>query len=475
MNRLFRSSERKDYPKTPKISSIALPPSPTSNTSFVTMQSFMMPRNATPAVHNRSATPVSSSGRRHTIPDPTLHHRTRTNSTSSHGTSEKPIKGILKNSTSGMRPAAPDQSSGRQSIMVPPESQSHRERTMSNSSTFSSAIKPLKSILKKTTKGTETNLSASILVAPFASSTRRRTSADYSVSDTEAYTKRTEATRASSRLHKPDRHYPDVHSKPLSDLHSKYADKPITISHSQDEKAIPKKGWETPDIKKMNQNSYNLGMALKSDHLITSEPLKLSVISLDWVLVRQDNPKKRPLECYHFAPLFDMMYQPDPHPYDPTGSYKPGAVVYDRRKRRPIADETAGRYFRRPASSHCRLDIMHLFMGSNPEWKTTVHSVDPAGIRPIDVFRAIFDMLQAPLTSREMAIVSKNKEGLRECERFRDERIKTSPVLPAVALAKGCVRVDVLGNYRYFNGLVQVGDCEWIVESCHPKQSPHLI
>ncbi|KAF9260348.1 hypothetical protein L218DRAFT_585630 [Marasmius fiardii PR-910] len=225
----------------------------------------------------------------------------------------------------------------------------------------------------------------------------------------------------------------------------------------------------------MNQRTFNLGMALKSDHIITTEPLKIPVISLDWVLVRQDTPKKRPVECYHLAPIFDMMYQPDPHPYDPTGTYKPGAVIYDRKKRRTIDDGAAGKYFRRPASSHCRLDIMHLCMSSNPEWKTTVRSVSSTGIRPIDVYRAIFDMLQAPLTSWELAIIKKNPEGLQECERFRDERIKTSPILPAVALAKGCVRVDVLGNYRYFNGLVQVGESEWIVESCHPKESPHLI
>ncbi|KAK1230584.1 hypothetical protein PQX77_006321 [Marasmius sp. AFHP31] len=488
MNRLFRSStvsERRDcYPKTPKITSVALPPgSPSTDSSFSSMQNFMMPRNATPAVHSRSATPVSSSGRRHTIPDDSHHNyrRMRTNSTSSR-TSEKPLKGILKNSpTSGIRPAGTDmvidlspsspdaddavadplitntKSSGRQSTAVPLESQPHRDRAMSTSGAFASAMKPLKGILKKkTTESTRQDPppQASHHVTRTMSSRLRKT--NYSMSDTEGYTRRSELTRGSSRSSKhSDHHHKDVDSKPhlKPDIH--------------DEKVMARKGWETPDLKKMSRSSCYSNLPFKPSH-ITTEPLKSPVISLHWVLMCQDSAKKRPRECLRLARIFDMAFQPDPHPYDPTGSYKAGALMYDGYTRSYTEDPAE---FRDPASSHCTLREMHLVMGANREWRTTVRARSgmPHGIRPIDIFRAIFDMLQAPLTRRELDVIRIGAEGLRTCERFRDERIRTSPVLPEVAFAKGCLRVDVLGNRRYFNGLTQNGS-EWVVHNCHPKE-----
>ncbi|KAL0579717.1 hypothetical protein V5O48_002281 [Marasmius crinis-equi] len=496
MNRLFRSStisDRKDYfPKTPKIISVALPNSPTGS-SFPATQSFMMPRNITPAVHSRSATPVTSSGRRHTIPDDShyRHGRSRTNSTSSHGTSEKPLKGILKNSTSGTRPpdssrttpvSASTRSSGRQSIAVPLESQPPRDRAMSTSGTFSLAMKPLKGILKKTTAKPTGQADppphSSHSIARSSSMSGRKVT-NYSMSDTEGYTRHaTRGSSKSSKLH--DYHHKDVDSKPPSKYDSK-----DTAYHAHDEKITTRKGWgeknslsgrdasliasgtETPDLKKMKRGSYS-GMPFHSSH-ITTEPLKSPVISLHWVLIRQDSPKKRPRDCTRLARIFDMAYQPDPHPYDPTGSYKAGALMYDTWARSYSEDPAD---FRVAASSHCTVREMRLVMSANSEWRTTVRAREGStqGIRPIDIFRAIFDMLQAPLTRRELELIGMNAEGLRSCERFRDERIRTSPVLPEVAFSKGCLRVDVLGNRRYFNGLTQSG-AEWIVENCHPKEA----
>ncbi|ESK81751.1 hypothetical protein Moror_16745 [Moniliophthora roreri MCA 2997] len=225
------------------------------------------------------------------------------------------------------------------------------------------------------------------------------------------------------------------------------------------------KGRETPieDSKKATNLVYSYARKIVDE----KSRLKAEVISLNWVLRCQDGLRKRTRENANLCRVFDMAFQPDPHPQNPYGRYKPGARLWDMVHRMYLPDQTVRTYFEMPASSHCNLYKMHIIVSANPEWHTTLER--KRGIRCIDVFRAVYDMLQKPLTRRELSMIP--HRSIRFCEDAQGARIKNSPVPEEVERSRGILRIDSFVNYRFFKGLTQKDDV-WMLETCSPDGRP---
>ncbi|KAK7037318.1 hypothetical protein VNI00_011309 [Paramarasmius palmivorus] len=195
--------------------------------------------------------------------------------------------------------------------------------------------------------------------------------------------------------------------------------------------------------------------------------LESETISLHWLLRRQDVPRKQNRDDAHLFMMFDMAFQPDPHPFNSFGRSKPGARIYDMQRRKYLPEQVAQAHFEQPASSNCTLYKMHIIVGANPEWSTVVEH--EKGIRCIDIFRAIYGLLQMPLTRQELDTISPS--SLRYCEDARDARIKDTPGLEETGKLRGILRIDAFVNYRFFRELKQKDDV-WMLDTCSPDGKP---
>jgi hypothetical protein len=179
----------------------------------------------------------------------------------------------------------------------------------------------------------------------------------------------------------------------------------------------------------------------------------------------QEVLRKRTPDNAHLCRVFDIAFQPDP--YNPSGRYKPGARIWDMQRRLYLPDQTVREHLEQPASSHCTVYKMHIIVSVNPEWSTVVER--RRGIRCLDVFRAVYDMLQKPLTRRELGMIPPG--SLRYCEDAQNARIKDTPVLEEAERRRGILRIDSFVNYRFLQGLTQKDDV-WMLDTCSPDGKP---
>ncbi|KAF9261600.1 hypothetical protein L218DRAFT_945996 [Marasmius fiardii PR-910] len=186
----------------------------------------------------------------------------------------------------------------------------------------------------------------------------------------------------------------------------------------------------------------------------TSGGLKPGQISLNWILIHQDRERKRPEQFRHLQKGFDMAFQPN---------HTSGVWVYDTRKQTYI---NPTQFIEQSASTHSTLRgaSLHIVAAWNPRWECTVRPTS-RGIQCIDVFLAIFDMLQTPLTGDEHRTA--NYAAL---ERARSERVRRTP--HATPASRDYLRVDLLGPNRHFKGLTQKG-LDWHLETFGPTDSSH--
>ncbi|KAI3621264.1 hypothetical protein WG66_014544 [Moniliophthora roreri] len=343
-----------------------------------------------------------------------------------------PTETPLMNSRPFMPPSQlppPTPSSGRRHTL-PQESQPPpRQRTSSNVSVGS---KPLKGILKKPSPPAE---------AP---------PSNHYYTDSEQLIKSSESVPVRrSSLKSSNGHHAHRGSQDSTDRTSS-------------------KGRETPieDLKKAANLVYSYDRETRIP-MVEKSRLKAEVISLNWVLRCQEGLRKRTRENANLCRVFDIAFQPDPHPQSPYGRYKPGARLWDMVHRMYLPDQTVRTYFEMPASSHCNLYKMHIIVSANPEWHTILER--KRGIRCIDVFRAVYDMLQKPLTRRELSMIPHG--SIRFCEDAQGARIRDSPVLEEVERSRGILRIDSFVNYRFFKGLTQKDDV-WMLETCSPDGRP---
>lgn len=274
--------------------------------------------------------------------------------------------------------------------------------------------------------------------------------ADLYYSDTEHTLKSSEATRRSSTRTASKGDQRGTRTRRASEI------PPAGINRAKSEQEIP-----IDDLKKPANTRYKCfdGEA----PIVEKVRLKPSVVSLNWILLCQDTLKKqRPSQFSHLIRVYDMAFQPDAHPNDWSRRYQPGARVWNTVSQHYLTDDEARGLFVLPTSSHCKIKDMRIVMSSNPNWHCDVHA--SKGIRCIDVFRALFDMLQQHLNPGELKIVG---GGIRYCEMAREERIKVSPVIPEIERRLPCRRIDTIGNYRFFHSMKQQDNDTWTLETCN--------
>jgi len=93
-------------------------------------------------------------------------------------------------------------------------------------------------------------------------------------------------------------------------------------------------------------------------------------------------------------------------------------------------------------------------------WKVVVDR--PTGISCFDVFQAIHDAYDVPLTEKDRARFP--HKLLQKCKKAFELRCKTVPRLTAVEERLGMKRVDLLNCKTYFHGLIKPGlDEPWLM------------
>lgn len=92
-------------------------------------------------------------------------------------------------------------------------------------------------------------------------------------------------------------------------------------------------------------------------------------------------------------------------------------------------------------------------------WKVVIDR--PGGISCFDVFQAIHDTFDVPLTDKDRA---RFPLKLQQCKKAFELRCKTVPRLTAVEERLGMKRVDLLNCKTYFHGLIKPGvDEPWLM------------
>lgn len=118
-----------------------------------------------------------------------------------------------------------------------------------------------------------------------------------------------------------------------------------------------------------------------------------------------------------------------------------------------------------PASSHCVVTEM-IIMCEEPvlaRWNVVARRAE--GLRCIDVFQAIYEAYNVPLTPSEIAELS---DYIPQCIPDFLQRCKDSPGLELSNQMRGMCRVDLLRTKKIFKGFTRK-DGTWIVQVEKPR------
>ncbi|KAJ7583456.1 hypothetical protein C8J56DRAFT_210192 [Mycena floridula] len=110
-----------------------------------------------------------------------------------------------------------------------------------------------------------------------------------------------------------------------------------------------------------------------------------------------------------------------------------------------------------PVSTHCKVTKMVIVCRELSRWPVRVERRE--GIRCIDVFIAIYETFQKPLTSTERRELNSNSSS---CQRHFEQRCRDSPGITEVNLRQGLLRIDLLRGQRIFRGIRQAG-ADWVL------------
>ncbi|KAJ3930800.1 MAG: hypothetical protein NXY57DRAFT_278999 [Lentinula lateritia] len=175
-------------------------------------------------------------------------------------------------------------------------------------------------------------------------------------------------------------------------------------------------------------------------------PMKAEAIALNWPLREPDrSPRKQRISiCFDVA-------------FDPRAS-KGVTVPYDIdiAHRRDMSHTD----IRLPASTHCILTEMRIFIDSEEFRCWPIRVKRKEGIRCLDVYEAIYKTLQHRLTDDDVRTFGEAR--IQRCWNYCLQRCIDSPGLPEYNKQRGIRRVDLLRGRRFFRGLVQSGD-DWIL------------
>ncbi|GLB38725.1 hypothetical protein LshimejAT787_0505900 [Lyophyllum shimeji] len=176
-------------------------------------------------------------------------------------------------------------------------------------------------------------------------------------------------------------------------------------------------------------------------HIVTRVPQKEEAIAISWPLIE---PCKRKRLRPPRPPLFfDIAFNPTEH--DPRfGIRALTEVGYTRPLTREEMDT--------PASSHCVLQEM-IIQCDEPElqrWNAVARRAE--GLRCIDVFQAIHDTYNVPLTPAE---IDELRDYLPFCRPAFLQRCRDAPGLELQHQLRGMCRVDLLRTKRLFRGMIR--------------------
>jgi hypothetical protein len=163
---------------------------------------------------------------------------------------------------------------------------------------------------------------------------------------------------------------------------------------------------------------------------------KLSTIpDIHWRLLPYDRHRAKP--CQHF----NIALPPD-------------AMITSCR---PSCRSITPKDMSKPAASE-KLTNMVIMCNELP-WKIVVDC--PKGITCLDVFQAIHDTFDVPLTDKDRTTFHIK---VQQCKKAFELRCKTVPRLTAVEERIGMKRVDLLNCRTYFHGLIKPGvDDPWLM------------
>ncbi|KAJ3936958.1 MAG: hypothetical protein NXY57DRAFT_33085 [Lentinula lateritia] len=149
-------------------------------------------------------------------------------------------------------------------------------------------------------------------------------------------------------------------------------------------------------------------------------PMKPEAIALTWPLMEPNttSPRKQGRAKICFDVAFDP--RKDNNVVVLEGAFRMDSIPYET--------------IRLPASTHCTLTEMSIFLDMEEFNRWPINVMRKDGIRCLDVLEAIHKMLQRPLT---------------------DGDVRTFGL---AAAQRGMRRVDLLGGRRFFRGLSQSGE-----------------
>lgn len=129
--------------------------------------------------------------------------------------------------------------------------------------------------------------------------------------------------------------------------------------------------------------------------------------------------------------------------------------------RRPMTEEEQ----HLNVSSHCTLEEMVIKCAPDCELsRWDVVAQNEAGLRCVDIFRAIYETYNVPLTPAEKADLESDGYDISRCMGAFRQRCKDTPGPTTVVEQRGICRVDLLRTKRIFLGIHRAKDGTWYLD-----------